>query len=170
VLSKQIGLLVLGAILLTTESLSTTGCSSGYNNAAKPPDGWVKVEAGAFLIYAPPGWELHKRQGIDSYVGEFAGDGVVLSFDFGEYSNSLEEFHEPTYVVTQEFIGGYKARIVSPRTPGHGVTGIYFPRVTGSGSHRVLGHRPNSLCLNGQDLTDTQQELALKIFRTIQFK
>jgi hypothetical protein len=168
--SKQIGLLALAAILLTTESLSTVGCSSALNNAVKPPNGWIKVEAGAFSIYAPPGWELHKQEGIDSYVGEFAGNGVVLRFDFGEYSNSLGEFREPTYVIAQEFIGGYKAKIVSPRTPGHGVTGIYFPRVTDSSSHSVLGQRPDSLCMNGQDLTDTRQELALKIFRTIRFK
>ena len=54
----------------------------------------------------------------------------------------------------------YKAKIVNPRKPGHGVTGIYFPKLAGG----------NKLCLYSQNLSDTQQELALKIFRTIRFK
>lgn len=143
-------------ILLVAENLSMVGCSS----VSGPAGDWLKVEAGAFSIYTPPGWEFHKRQGIDSYVGEFAGNGVVLAFDFGRYSNPLKEYHEPAYVVAHEVVGGYGAKIVSPKVSGHGVTGIYFAKVSGS----------DKLCLYGQDLTDTQQELALRIFRTIQFK
>jgi hypothetical protein len=156
---KQIGLLVLAAILLATESLSTVGCSSVSQKGAPPISGWLTVEAGAFSIYAPPGWEFHRLQGIDSFVGEFVGDGVVLRFDFGSYSNALDEAHEPTYLVAHESIGGHKAKIVSPRIPGHGITGIYFPEIT----------RGNRLCLYGQNLTDAQQELALRVFRTIRF-
>jgi len=56
-------------------------------------------------------------------------------------------------------IGGLRAKIVSPRTPGHGVAGVYFRNVGGS----------KALCLFGHDLTSTQQELALKMFETIRF-
>jgi hypothetical protein len=109
---KRIELIVLAATLLATESLLTAGCSSVSNQITVPPSGWHKVEAGTtgtFSIYAPPGWEFHQRRGIDSFVGEFAGDGVVLLFDFGRYSNPLDEYHEPTYVVAHESIGGYRA-------------------------------------------------------------
>lgn len=160
---KQIELLVLAATLLAIESLLTAGCSSVSNEIAVPPSGWRKVEAGTsgtFSIYAPPRWEFHQRRGIDSFVGEFAGDGVVLLFDFGRYSNPLDEYHEPTYVVAHESIGGYRAKIVSPRTPGRGKTGIYFSKITDG----------DKLCLYGENLTDPQQELALKIFRTIRFR
>ncbi len=120
---------------------------------------WHKVDAGPFSILAPSGWEFHQLQGIDSYVGEFVGDGVVLNFDFGRYSNPLDEAKKPAYAVVHESIGGSDAKIVSPKKPGHGVTGIYFPKVSGS----------NKLCLYGQNLTSTQQELVLKIFETIRF-
>jgi len=40
-------------------------------------NGWLKLEAGAFSIYAPSGWEFHEKQGVDSYLGEFAGAGIV---------------------------------------------------------------------------------------------
>jgi hypothetical protein len=159
-MQKRIGLLALAAILLASESLSMVGCSTISNKTDASASGWLKVEAGAFSIYAPPGWKFHQRQGIDSFVGEFAGDGIVLSFDFGPYSNPLDEAREPTYVVTHETIGGHKEKIVSPSVPGHGITGIYFPEITGW----------NKLCLYGQNLTDTQQKLALRIFRTIRFR
>jgi hypothetical protein len=160
---KQIGLLVLAATLLAAESLSTAGCSSVSNETAAPPSGWRKVEAGTtgtFSIYAPPGWDFHQRRGIDSFVGGFAGDGVVLYFDFGRYSSPLGDAHEPTYVVAHESIGGHRAKIVSPKVPGSGRTGIYFSRVTDG----------DKLCLYGQNLTAPQQELALRIFRTIRFR
>jgi hypothetical protein len=158
-MQKQLELLVLAALLLATESLSAVGCSSASNKTTAPTSGWLKIEAGAFSINAPPRWEFHQRQGIDSFVGEFAGDGVVLRFDFGRYSNPLDEAHEPTYMVEHESIGGHRAKIVSPRVPGRGTTGIYFPEITDG----------NKLCLYGQNLTEAQQELALKIFETIRF-
>jgi hypothetical protein len=146
-------------ILLCSITLSIGGCSQ----ADKFPTGWRRIEAGAFSLYAPPGWEFRKRQGIDSYVGEFAGDGVVLTFDFGQYSNSLSDVHEPSYVVVHEFIHGSWAKVVSPKRPGQGITGIYF-----AGAPNIIN--ANKLCVVGHDLTAFQQEVALRIFRTIRFK
>ena len=127
--------------------------------AGSAPASWHKLDAGPFSILAPPGWEFHQLTGVDSYVGEFVGDGLTLRFDFGRYSSSLKEARKPAYVITKEPIGGFRAKVVSPRGPGHGITGVYF---------RDVG-RSNALCLFGQGLTSTQQELALKIFKTIRF-
>jgi len=120
---------------------------------------WHKLDAGPFSILAPPGWEFHQLTGVDSYVGEFVGDGLVLTFDFGGYSNPLKEERKPAYVVIHKLIGGRRAKILSPRTPGQGITGVYFRNVGDS----------NALTLFGHDLTSTQQELALKIFETLRF-
>jgi hypothetical protein len=128
--------------------------------AVKPSTGWHKVDAGPFSIVAPAGWEFHQLEGVDSFVGEFVGDGVVLTFDFGEYSNGyLKKVKKPAYVIAHESIGGFPAKVVSSRTPGHGVTGVYFRNVGNS----------NGLYLWGKDLTSAQQELILKIFETIRF-
>jgi len=121
---------------------------------------WRKLDAGPFSILAPSGWEFHQLPGVDSYVGEFVGEGVALTFDFGEYARGcLEDTKQPVYVIAHESIGGYAAKIVSPRTPGHAITGVYFRKLVGR----------DALCLWGKDLTAVQQELALKIFETIRF-
>lgn len=120
---------------------------------------WRKLDAGPFSVSAPPGWEFHQLTGVDSYVGEFVGDGIALRFDFGGYSNDLKKAKKPAYVIAHESIDGFSAKIVSPTTPGHGLTAVYF--------HNV-GHS-NALCLWGEDLTSAQQELVLKIFETIRF-
>jgi hypothetical protein len=128
-------------------------------SATPAPSNWRKVDAGPFSILAPSGWEFHQLQGVDSYVGEFVGEGMVLTFDFGRYSNPLKEQKKPAYIVVHKSIGGFRAKVVSPRTPCHGITGVYF--------HDV-GHA-TALCLWGKDLTSTQQELALTIFETLRF-
>jgi hypothetical protein len=127
--------------------------------AEKVDDGWTKLDAGAFSLSAPSGWEFHKMQGVDSYVGKFSGDGIVLKFDYGMYSDDLRDTVAPRYVTTEQQVGSHKSKIVYPRAPGHGITAIYFPSAAGS----------DKLCLWGQDFTQPQQELALEIFRTIRF-
>lgn len=127
--------------------------------ALTPPTGWHKVDAGPFSIFGPSGWEFHQLEGVDSFVGEFVGDGLTLKFDFGGYSNPLKKEKKPTYVVVHKSIGAFRAKVVSPRMPGHGITGVYFRDVGDS----------NALTLWGNDLTSSQQELALKIFETIRF-
>lgn len=152
---------------LSTLSMLGALCTAGltFASAAIPRASqttdtkWKRLDAGAFSLYAPPGWEFHQKQGIDSYVGEFSGESILLHFDYGLYSNPLEEEKPPKYTVTHEQIGGKKAKIVSPQTDGKGLTAIYFPRVK----------ERDKLCVWANDLTETQQALVLKILRTIQF-
>jgi hypothetical protein len=120
---------------------------------------WLNLDAGPFSILAPSGWEFHQLDGADSFVGEFVGDSIVLKFDYGGYSNPLKEEKKPIYVVFHKLIGGHKAKIVSPKVSGHGITGMYF-RNAGNAS---------ALTVFGKDLTPAQQELALKIFETLRF-
>ena len=171
---RQTRFVALAAMLISIAGVSAIGCSSAPSHSqAYPPrptgkeslsaipdaSSWHKVDAGAFSLFAPSAWEFHQLQGIDSYVGEFVGDGAKLTFDYGPYSSPLTEAKAPTYVIAHKSIGGFPAKIVSPSTPGHGLTGIYFHDVG----------RSNKLCLWGKDLTSTQQELVLKVFETIRF-
>src|SRR5215470_4957309 len=90
-------------------AISVLVCSS---NQLPDSAAWHKIDAGAFSLLAPAGWEFHQLQGVDSYIGEFTGDGVVLKFDYGLWSNPLDEAHEPKYAITKESISGHTARIV----------------------------------------------------------
>jgi len=123
---------------------------------------WQFIDAGSFTLYLPPDWKFNKLQGIDSYVGEFAGDGVNLRFDFGRYSNSLAEDDDPNYIVTYEIIDGHKAKIVVPKVAGSGITGVYFDKLGGS-----EGMPQIKLNLYGKNFTLFQQEIILGIFRTL---
>jgi hypothetical protein len=123
------------------------------------PNDWHRLDAGPFSILAPSAWEFRQLVGVDSYVGEFVGNGLVLTFDFGGYSNPLKEEKGPAYVVVYKSIGGRRAKIVGPKTPGQGITGVYF---------RNAGYS-SALTLFARDLTSTQQQLVLEIFETLRF-
>jgi hypothetical protein len=133
---------------------------AGQASPAKLPDGWQKLDAEYFSLFAPADWKFHKLVGIDSYVGEFIGDGVRLTFDYGHYSNSLpDDAKEPNYIVVEEQVGGHLAKIVNPKVPGHGVTAIYF---------RDVGDA-NGLYIDGRNFSASQQRTVLLMFRTIRF-
>jgi hypothetical protein len=151
----------LGCLFLHIHAQGRTPELSRQANTGEvtPPANWQKVDAGPFSIFAPPGWQFHQLQGVDSYIGEFIGDGFVLSFDYGLHSNPLKDRKKPAYSVVHKSIGGRREKIVSPKTPGHGLTGLYFHNVGDSAA----------LTLFGRDLTPTQQELGLKIFDTLRF-
>ena len=155
-------LVFLGAVL-SAERLGVVSVEPAVHSMntqqAKSDSDWRIVDAGALSILAPPNWKFHQLVGVDSYVGEFTGDDMSLTFDFGRYSSSLKEAKEPAYIVVHKSIANLSAKIVSPKTPGHGITGIYFPKTFGS----------NKLCLFGPDLTPSQQSLTLKIFETVRF-
>ena len=44
----------------------TLGCSSPLTFGQIPEKGWGTLDAGAFALSAPQGWEFHEEQGIDS--------------------------------------------------------------------------------------------------------
>lgn len=124
-------------------------------------EGWAATDVGGFTISLPPDWEYRPLQGIDSLVGNFVGDGVTMSFDFGWYSNSLVEDSDPAYTVTYETIDGENAKIVVPKSTTDGMTGVYFEGLGSNGMNRLQ--------ISGSGLTDEQQSLVLQMFRTIQF-
>lgn len=99
--------------LLTMRAVSALLCLvlTSHNSQGNPQSAtaaWMKVDAGPFSIFAPWGWEFHQLEGVDSFVGEFIGDGVTLEFDFGKYSNPLKEERKPAYVVVHKSIGGFR--------------------------------------------------------------
>lgn len=121
-------------------------------------ESWHILDAGPFSISAPSGWEFHQLPGVDSYVGEFVGDGMALTFDLGRYSTELQHAKTPSYIITKKSIDGRSAKVVSPRTRGNGITGVLV---------RLGGHE--ALCLWGKNLSVDQEALAFKVFETLRF-
>lgn len=130
-----------------------------FPSRGQTPDvAWIKIDANTFSLDAPKGWVFHRERGIDSYVGRFVGDDITLHFDYGHYSNPLDEADAPKYTISYERVGGRKAKIVSPRGP-EGLTAIYFSKVKDS----------DKLCVWANNLTDAQRNLVLRILRTTRF-
>ena len=137
-----------------------------------PAEDWTKHMARnraggeVFSIMLPPGWELTTAHGIDSFVGEVRGYGVILRFDLGWYSHEPKPERDPhnEYVVLHENIGGNDAKLVLAANPPadkekdyRAVTAVYFSHL----------HENNRFVMAGAGLTRDQQETAAAIFRSI---
>jgi len=60
---------------------------------AEPSENWPRFNAGnAFSFEAPPEAKAIPEQGIDSFVGRYAGDRISIDFDYGRYSDRLSGF------------------------------------------------------------------------------
>lgn len=159
------GFLVLGAGCSSSQITSTPSQSVSEKNSQSTDSSlksWQTIDADAFTLSLPPGWKFNKLQGIDSYIGEFVGDGARLEFDYGWYSNSLAEDSDPTYLVTYETIDGRRAKIVIPKVTGNGTVGVYFGDLD--------GEQKTKFQISGQNLNASQREIVLKMFYTLKFK
>ncbi|MEO6719625.1 MAG: hypothetical protein ABIN67_04625 [Ferruginibacter sp.] len=137
-----------------------------------------------FQIETPKKWNLTIHEGDDSYAGRIIIDSVnYLSFDYGFYSNNLEEYlKEPADSAEwtlypplsqlgtdrnsqshYEIIDRKKAKVVKPLKDGVGLTGIYFDSLKFVGTNKV------SFELSGFNLTPENQHLALAAFKSLKF-
>lgn len=74
---------------------------------------WQTIDAGPFHFHLPPQYEEVEVQGIDSYVRKFEGDGDIVSFDYGWYSDPLEYYSRRAgFSECEEQIGGLEAKVI----------------------------------------------------------
>jgi hypothetical protein len=67
--------------------------SAAHAEAAEPSGSWTRFKAGnAVSFEAPPETKPGPVQGIDSFVGRYAGDNMSIDFDYGRYSDTLSGF------------------------------------------------------------------------------
>ncbi len=92
------------------------------------PMNWIAVAGRRpFTFNAPPGIVEKPVQGEDSLVGMWQLDDIELSFDYGMYSSTLDEFSSYRGYSRQDVIlDGSFAELVQT-DDGH--MGIVFPRV-----------------------------------------
>jgi hypothetical protein len=163
-----------------------------------------KLDLHFFSIEIPENWKYIKKRGYDSFVGEIAIDEKdTLTFDYGMYSNSLNEELNLSYskdsvfkeVINEdkkdtlnvyikkyfakrdtlniqelyltksnfEIIYNLKAKVVTPKKSGIGLTGVYFEKIKKNDNGIKLK-------ISGNNLSTQNQLLFLKAIRTIKFK
>lgn len=139
----------------------------------------------SFTIETPKAWQKFIHRGTDSYVGGIKLDSIdSLFFDYGFYSNDLEEYlKEPTDTSISwtiypplselgknrnskakfEIIDGKSAKLISPIVSGTGMTGIYFD------SLRMADGQKVKFQISGNNLSPENEKLVLQALRTLRF-
>ena len=129
-----------------------------WSQAPAIPDDWVTVQAARkiFEFKAPPDLKQVPVKGVDSLVGRYESPSMLLSFDYGWYSNSLPNEKQPGYSSKIVKINGKTAKIVT----FDGVAAVHFPKVKDKVRLTVY------VILKKKEAKAT----ALQLFQTIRFK
>ena len=53
---------------------------------------WQVYDAGAFTFELPADFKQTSARGIDSHVEDFKGQGMIVGFDYGQWSNNFDEW------------------------------------------------------------------------------
>lgn len=168
---KKISLFI-GFLILASCSTQTVKVETEIST-----EDWTTLDVGEFQVKAPKGWEYNPQMGIDSKVGEFSGDGMTLMFDYGAFSadfvNNSVYFEDPdAYRVTEETIDGYLSKIYVPVVPeSDKPTVLFMGNTNGLGpcTEGVCGNQYVNLEILGDNLSEEEVEIALAIFKTVDF-
>jgi hypothetical protein len=131
---------------------------------------WRLIDAGPFTFLAPTSLVQVNVQGIDSLVGRYTNDSIMLSYDYGMYSDPLRRRFEkdkpPGYEEQNIVIDGKKAVIVAFSGPirewSHQYTkSIHFADV---------GDGHNKLTVSASGKTPDDIVTLQKVFESIKIK
>jgi hypothetical protein len=135
------------AMLLLTLIGLVGGCDSTDSSPPAVPRDWQTIRAGtAFSFKAPPDLKSVPVQGVDSFVGSYASPTLEVMFDYGWYSNSM---NDPGHTSRPVEIDGKQARLISKDD----VVAIHFPKVDGATKLTM------SVRLKGADATTAEMLL-----------
>ena len=144
--------------------LCTSACTDAGTSSQNMTD-WIKVYAdNKFSLLAPPETKFHQQQGMDSFVGVFSNKNFKMKFDYGLYSDPLDDRGSKTEIN----VDGKPAWIVRSSTPGStnkasNFIGIHFPEV----EQTFLGTTKLTIITSPEKEED--YEAIEKIFRSIKF-
>lgn len=127
-----------------------------------PTSGWPTYDEGAFTVSLPPEYERVQTQGIDSQVGRWEAAGKEVTYDYGFYSNPLEQNEVtpmPGFTLCQDSDDSGAPRIIQHR-PAEGGYAIsaHWPDL-----HETESGMTESLTLGGvvQQAEDLGELLAI---------
>jgi hypothetical protein len=136
-------------IWLMVSALSALwGCSSTATGPDMTvPAEWQLVESNCDFLFLVPG-EMQKQDvtGIDSCVGQYKGAGMELSYDYGGYSDPLDDYGDSAeYKEESVVINGLQAKLISLRHLEGGelpyFTAAHFPNVGKAGIKLTMSMR-----------------------------
>tara|TARA_B100000809_G_C14811829_1_gene414127 strand:- start:61 stop:519 length:459 start_codon:yes stop_codon:yes gene_type:complete len=119
---------------------------------------WHKIDLGAFKIETPMDYNFYKMEGIDSYIGGITNQTDTFLFDYGLYSNELNNYgNSNQFEISSKKINGKKFKIVKEKIE-NGFIGAYTADLK-------KDKRLSIVCLNCNDLNKKNE-----ILKTIEFK
>ena len=137
----------------------TSGCATHRGTE------WNTHNAGPFTFSLPAGMHKTSAHGVDSYVSEFEGESMIVSFDYGFYSNDFSGWPASTEFETVS-IDGLQAKIGVVHEGFHHrfdhSAQIYF-------SHTARPQGGYSLSMFASCRTPEDFALAKKVFHSIRF-
>jgi hypothetical protein len=141
---------------------------------AEVPPGWKKVELSDFSFSMPPDMRDNEVKGIDSAVWQYRNGGMILTADYGMYSNSLESYKgQPGYGEEWFLIGGKRAKVCTFQLDESFmnttedrefsfISAAYFPEVSEGAATKL------SIWVSARGAGE--QEAAKKILQSVEFK
>lgn len=88
---------------------------------------WKIFEIGKYKIEFPIDFNFIEEQGIDSYIGRIENQELVVSFDYGAFTNNLEEYENNSeYDVKINTLDGDLRKIAFVKNATRGFTALYL--------------------------------------------
>lgn len=120
-------------------------------------------DAGQFTFQLPPEMQKVSLKGIDSNFSEFENSDIVLDFDYGFYSATLDQLsHNLDYKSHGELINGREAQIGS----------CYVLQLAGRKYHYeiMVNFKKEGLTMRANCKNEKCYATILEVFRSIRFK
>ena len=126
---------------------------------------WPQDGGSRFDLHLAPGLKRTKLKGFDSEVAGWASARSELAFDFGAYSNPLDDSLHNAGTICHTAIGGRSVRIVIYLdSSGRFAVGAHWPRLASSS----LG--PVALTISGRAVDAAARDSLLAALWTVTFK
>ena len=88
---------------------------------------WKTFEIGKYKIEFPSNFSFTEEQGLDSYIGKIESNELVVQFDYGVFTNNLEQYeNNPQYEVKTNSLEGDFRKIAYSKISTDGFTAIYL--------------------------------------------
>ncbi|MEJ7727940.1 MAG: hypothetical protein WKG00_01865 [Polyangiaceae bacterium] len=137
----------------------------------KPDSPWQNIDAGEFGFTLPCDMVQKPVQGIDSKVASYDSPSLSLMYDYGRYSSDLGELKgQPEMREESSTISGKPARIVTVHSADAANERPFTAAVAFASIGPAIRADKIRLTMVAHGKTAADQEIAKRIFRSIQFK